>query len=44
METAGNSETPKNPLRGLGKKLRLHIIIPVIYAVILISVFIITHV
>jgi hypothetical protein len=44
MKTAGNSETPKNPLRGLGKELRLHIIIPVIYAVILISVFIITHV
>ena len=26
----------KDPLRGLGKRLRLHILVPVIYAVILV--------
>jgi hypothetical protein len=44
MEIPGNSETPENPFRGLGKKLKLHVIIPIIYAVVLITVFIITHV
>lgn len=38
-EPPGNS---RNPLRGMGEKLKLHIIIPILYAVILITVFIVS--
>ena len=47
METYENPEPPegsKNPLKGLGVGLKLHVIIPIIYAVILITMFIITQV
>lgn len=47
METHNSPGPPanvRNPLKGIGKKLKLHVIIPVIYAVILITVFVITHV
>jgi hypothetical protein len=37
-------EAAKNPLRGLGQKLQLHVIIPIIYAIVLMTVFIITQV
>lgn len=32
----------RNPLKGMGQKLKLHFIIPIIYAVILITVFIVS--
>jgi len=47
METYETPEPPegaKNALKGLGVRLKLHVIIPIIYAVILITMFIITHV
>ncbi len=47
METYNTPEPPensRNPLKGLGQKLKLHVIIPVTYAVILITIFIIMHV
>jgi len=47
MEIYNNPEPPgnsRNPLKGMGKKLMLHVIIPVIYVGTLIVVFIITHV
>ena len=37
-------EVVKNPLKGFGQKLKLHIIIPIVYAIVLMTVFIITHV
>ena len=36
-------ETSGNPLKGLGKKLKLHIIIPILYAIVLIAVLIARH-
>jgi hypothetical protein len=33
----------RNPLKGLGRKLKLHIIIPVLYVVIMIVALIISH-
>ena len=47
METGKAPEPPgkySNPLKGMGKKLKLHVIIPIIYAVTLIAMFIITQV
>jgi hypothetical protein len=35
-ETPGPTEGPKNPLKGLGARLKLHVILPIIYAVVLI--------
>lgn len=34
-------DEPRNPLKGLGRRLKLHIIIPILYAAILIAVLII---
>jgi hypothetical protein len=47
METYETPEPPKgskNPLKGLGTRLKLHVIIPIVYAVIMVAVFIITQV
>jgi len=46
MKTYHDPEPPggrENPLKGLGQKLKLHFIIPCIYAVVLIAIYIMTH-
>jgi len=46
METYETPEPPegsKNPLKGLGARLKLHVVIPIIYAVILITILMITY-
>ncbi len=46
MKTYHDPERPEgleNPLKGLGKKLKLHVIMPCIYAVALITIYIIKH-
>jgi hypothetical protein len=47
MKTENNSlgfpGNLKNSLKGLGQKLKLQVIIPVIYAIVLITLFIIKH-
>jgi hypothetical protein len=45
METCETPEPPegsKNPLKGLGQRLKLHVVIPILYAVLLISVFVVS--
>jgi hypothetical protein len=43
-ETPDPPEGSKNHLKGLGERLKLHVVIPILYAVILITIFIIAHV
>jgi hypothetical protein len=46
METYETREPPeesKNPLKGLGARLKLHVVIPIIYVFILITILIISH-
>jgi hypothetical protein len=43
MKTDDTPEGSENPLKGLGQRLKLHILIPIIYAAVLITVFIVTQ-
>jgi hypothetical protein len=42
-ETPEPPEGLKTPLKGVGARLKLHVVIPIIYAVILITILIVTH-
>ena len=43
-DTPEPDDDSKNTLRGLGQKLKLHLVIPIIYVVTLITLFVISHI
>ena len=42
-DTPEPHEGSKNPLTGLGQRLKLHVVIPIVYAIALITVFVVRH-